>query len=62
MDKLCIIMQHITICIQCIAIMLVSHTCIFAIDHAEPGHEEPPEPAPVEGGNYRQDQDKLLCI
>jgi hypothetical protein len=62
MDRLCMIMHLTTICTPCIAIMLVSHTCIFAIEHAEPGHEEPPEPAPVEGGDYEQDQDKPRCI
>jgi hypothetical protein len=33
----------------------VSHTYIFAIDHAEQRLEEPPEPAPVEAGNHEQD-------
>jgi hypothetical protein len=42
--------------------MLVSHTCLFMIDHVEPAHEEPPEPAPVEGGNYEQDQGKPRYI
>jgi hypothetical protein len=42
--------------------MLVSHTCIFAIEQAEQGREEPPEPAPVEGGDYEQDQGKSECI
>jgi hypothetical protein len=51
-------MQHITLCTPYIAFMLVSHTCIFAIDHAEHGHEEPPEPAQVEGVNTKQDQGK----
>jgi hypothetical protein len=32
-----------------------THTCIFAIDHAEVGREEPPEPAQVEGVNTEQD-------
>jgi hypothetical protein len=40
MVKLLMIMQHITLCTPCIAFMLVSHTCIFVIDHAEQGHEE----------------------
>jgi hypothetical protein len=56
MDRLSMVMHLTTLCAPCIAIMLVSHTCIIAIGHAEPGHEEPPEPAPVEGGNYEQDQ------
>jgi hypothetical protein len=59
MDKLCMIMHLTTLCTLCIAILLVSHTYIIAIDHVEPGHEEPPEPAPVEGGNYEQDQGKV---
>jgi hypothetical protein len=40
----------------------MSHTCIFAIDNAEQGRKELPEPAPVEVGSYEQDQDKLWCI
>jgi hypothetical protein len=52
MSKVYIIMQHITLCTPYIVIILVSHTCIFTIYHAESGHEEPPEPAPVEDGNY----------
>jgi hypothetical protein len=59
MGKLCIIMQHTTLCTICIAFILVSHICIFAIDHAEPGREETSEPAIVEAGNYQQNQDKL---
>jgi hypothetical protein len=62
MGKLCIIMQHTTLCTACITLILVSHTCIIAIDHAEQGREEPPESAPVEGGNYEQDQGKPRCI
>jgi hypothetical protein len=62
MDMLCMIMHLITLCTPCILIILMSHTCIFTIDHAEPGHEESPEPAPVEGGNYEQDQSKPKCI
>jgi hypothetical protein len=42
--------------------VLVSHTCIFAIDHVEPGHEEPPETAQVEGVNPEQEQGKPRCI
>jgi hypothetical protein len=38
--------------------MLASHTCTFVIDHLEQGRVEPPEPAPVEGPNYEQDQGK----
>jgi hypothetical protein len=38
MVKLLMIMQHIILCISFIKFMLVSHTCIFAIDYAEQGH------------------------
>jgi hypothetical protein len=62
MGKLCMIMEYTTLCISYIAFMLVSHSCIFALDPAEPGREKPSEPAPVEGGNYEQDQGKLRCI
>jgi hypothetical protein len=48
------VMQHITLSTPCIAFMLVSHTCIFVIDHAEQGQEEPPEPAQVEDTNPEQ--------
>jgi hypothetical protein len=50
------IMQHVILCTPCIAFMLVSHTCIFAIDHAEQGHEEPSESAQVEGTYSEQYQ------
>jgi hypothetical protein len=62
MVKLCMIIQHTTLCIPYIAIMLVSYTCILAIGHAEQGPEETPEPASVEGVNPEQDQDKIQCI
>jgi hypothetical protein len=62
MVKLRMIMQHSTLCTPCIAFMLVSHTCIFVIDHAEQGHEEPPERTQVEGVNTEQDQGKPRCI
>jgi hypothetical protein len=62
MVKLLMIMQHITLCTLCIAFMLVPHTCIFAIDHAEQGHEEPPEPAQVDDTNTEQEQGKTWCI
>jgi hypothetical protein len=55
-------MQHITLCTSCIAFMLVFHTCIFTMDHAEQGHEETLEPAQVEGVNTEQDQVKPQCI
>jgi hypothetical protein len=51
MVKLLIIMQHVILYTPCIAIMLVSHTCIFATDHVEQGPEEAPEPAQVEDAN-----------
>jgi hypothetical protein len=54
MGKLCIIMQHTTLCTLCIAFILVSHTCIFAKDHAEQRRAEPPEPAPVESAYYKK--------
>jgi hypothetical protein len=62
MVKLLIIMQHITLCTPGIAFILVSHTCIFLIDHVEQGREEPSEPAPIEDVNPKQDQGKPRCI
>jgi hypothetical protein len=56
------IMQHSTLCTPCIAFMLVSRACIFVIDNAEQGHEEPLEPAQVEGINTEQGQGKPRCI
>jgi hypothetical protein len=55
-------MEHTTLCTSCIAFMSASHTCTFAIDHVEQERVEPPEPAPVEGADYEQDQGKLQCI
>jgi hypothetical protein len=52
------IMQHIILFTSCIIFMLVSHTCIFVIDHVEKGHEEPLEPVQVEDANTEQDQCK----
>jgi hypothetical protein len=60
--KLCLSMLYTTIFTPCIAFMLVAHNCIFAIDHAEQGRVEPPEPALVEGADYEQDQGKPQCI
>jgi hypothetical protein len=57
MGKLCISM-HTTLYTPCIAFVLVSHTCSFAIDHAEHGLKETPAPAPVEAGNPEQDHGK----
>jgi hypothetical protein len=56
------IMYHITLCTSYIAFILVSHTCIFAIDHMEQGREEPSEAAAVKGADYEQDQGKPWCI
>jgi hypothetical protein len=56
------IMQHSTLCTPCIAFISVSHTCIFAVNHAEQGLEKPSEQAQVEGANYEQDQGKPRCI
>jgi hypothetical protein len=64
MVKVLIVMQHITLCTPCIVFMLVSHTCIIAIDHAEQGSEEPSEPAQVENTSPEQEQEqgKPRCI
>jgi hypothetical protein len=56
------VMQHITLCTPYIAFILVSHTCIFVIDHVEQGREEPSELAPVEDANPEEDQGKPWCI
>jgi hypothetical protein len=48
-------MQHITLCTSCITLLLVSHTYAFAIDHAEQGPKEPPEPAQVKEANPEQE-------
>jgi hypothetical protein len=55
-------MQHITLYTPCIAFMLVFHTFIIVIGHAEQGPEEMPEPAQVEGVNPEQEQGKPRCI
>jgi hypothetical protein len=52
MGKLCINMQLIILCTPCIVFMLVTHDCIFAIDHAEQGRVEPPEPVPIETADF----------
>jgi hypothetical protein len=62
MGKLCMIMHLITLCTSCIAFMFVAHTCIIVIGHEEQGHEESPEPAPVEAGNHEQDQGKPVHL
>jgi hypothetical protein len=43
-------MHPVTLYTPCIALVLMTHTLIFAIDHAEHGLQEPPAPAPVEAG------------
>jgi hypothetical protein len=58
MGKLCMSMFHTTLCTPYIIIMLVSHTCILTIGHAEQRPEETLELAPVEAGNHEQDQGK----
>jgi hypothetical protein len=55
-------MHNTTLYTPCIALVLMTHTYIFAIDHAEHGFEEPSVPAPVEAGNLEQDQGKPRCI
>jgi hypothetical protein len=62
MVKLLMIMQNIILYTPCIAFIFVSHTCIFAIDHARLGHKELLEPAQVEDANTEQDQGKPQCI
>jgi hypothetical protein len=62
MVKALIIMQHIILYTQCITFMLVSHTCIFIIDHAEQGREEQPPLAQVEDANTESEQGKPLYI
>jgi hypothetical protein len=56
------IMQDIALYTSCIVFMLVSHTCIFAIDPAELELEELQEPAPAEETNLEQEQGKPQCI
>jgi hypothetical protein len=62
MGNLCISMHFTARCTPCIALALMTHTCIFAIDYAEHGLEEPPTPAPVEAGEHEQDQGKPRCM
>jgi hypothetical protein len=40
-------MHHVTLYTPCIALVLMTHTYIFAIDHAEHELEEPSTLAPV---------------
>jgi hypothetical protein len=55
MGNLCIRMHFTAHCTPCIALVLMTHMCIFVIDHAEHGLEEPPALAPVEAGEHEQD-------
>jgi hypothetical protein len=41
-----------TLCTSCIALVFMTHMCIFAIDYTEHGLEEPLESAPVEAGEH----------
>jgi hypothetical protein len=43
-------------------VMSVSDTCIFALDHAKQGRNEPSEAAQVEDVNTEQEQGKPRCI
>jgi hypothetical protein len=62
MVKMCMIMHHITFCTPYIAFILMSHTCISVIGHAEQGPEEPLESAPIEDANIEQEQGRPWCI
>jgi hypothetical protein len=62
MGRLCIIMQHTTLCPSSIIIMLVSHMCMLAIADAEQGPDETPKPAPVKGVNLEQAPVHLTTI
>jgi hypothetical protein len=62
MGNLCISLRLIILCTPCITSLLVAHTYTFVIDPVEQGRVEPPEPAPIEGVNYKQDQGKPRCI
>jgi hypothetical protein len=42
--------------------MLMSHNCTLAIDPAEQGPKELPEPAQVDETNPEQEQGKPWCI
>jgi hypothetical protein len=54
MVNVLMVIQYITLYTPCIALLLVSHTYAFAIDHVEQGPEESPEPAQVEDTNPKQ--------
>jgi hypothetical protein len=55
-------MHHIALYTPCIALLVVSHTCAFAIDHAEQDPEELQELAQAEDTNPEQEQGKPWCI
>jgi hypothetical protein len=55
-------MHHVTLYTTCIALVLMTHTCILALDHAEHGPDETLAPAPVEAGEPEQDQGNPRCI
>jgi hypothetical protein len=59
MSRILLILHHIALCTPCIALLLVSHTCIFVID---PMEQEPEEPAQAEETNPKQEQGKPRCI
>jgi hypothetical protein len=48
MSRILLVRHNIVLYIQCIALMLVSHTCTFAIDSMELELEESAEQAQVE--------------
>jgi hypothetical protein len=52
MGKLGTSMHHVTLYTPCIALVVLTYTCIFAIYHVEHRLEEPPTPAPVEAGEH----------
>jgi hypothetical protein len=62
MDNLGVGMHNTTLYTPCIALVLMTHTCIFVIDHAEHELEEPSALAPIEAGNHEQDHGKPRCI
>jgi hypothetical protein len=53
--KVFIIMHHIALHTPCIALLLMSHTCVFVIDHLEQELEKLQEPALAEEANPEQD-------
>jgi hypothetical protein len=55
-------MHHTALYTSCITLLLVSHTCTFALDPVKQGPEEPQEPVQAEETNLEQEQDKPRCI